>query len=113
MLAAEVPHEVAVKMLAGGHSHLQACVELEQPLPSWLSHMDGKLVPAIGKRPQVLDPWSFSVGFQASRLAAGFPRSELSKGGRWNLQWFLCLNTRSHTSFLSQPFGDPDQPHTV
>lgn len=73
------------KDVSWGFSHLNAWLELEDPLPTWLNHMD------VGRRPQFLVMWvSVELLRCLSEMATGFPQSK----------WFMGKNKEEVTMLL-------------
>lgn len=50
--------EVAGKMWTRAAASSKGSNGVEGPPPRWLTHTSGKLVLAVGKRPQFLIPWA-------------------------------------------------------
>lgn len=65
--------EFAVKMLPG-RCLQKACLGLEDPLPRWLTPVAGKLMLAIGRRPEFLTAWLFGLLWYTPVWVANLPR---------------------------------------
>lgn len=87
-------------------SHLSAETEvnpkpwlmLEDPLLRWFPYMTCKLVPAVGRKSQLLSIWAAWVSLRYD----GYVPLEQSKRPRLKLQCVLWLRLGSHTQLLSQ-----------
>ena len=82
-----------------GGSHLKAWLGLEYLLPRWVIHMFGKLILAVGGRPQLLLTW-------ASPRLSECPRDVVA--------YFLLSNLREKNRSSTMSFMiKPQKPHTI
>lgn len=93
----------------GLQSHLKAQLGLKAPLPRWLTHMLGKLVPAVGRRPQFLSIHTSPESCLSTPMTWHLASSTVSDPRNcWGkLKFHLRPYLRGHTPSFSTTFYSP------
>lgn len=104
-------HEFADKMLPGCCLQ-KACLGLEDPLPWWLTPMAGKLMLAVGRRPDFLTAWLFGLLWCPPVWVANLPRVSNPRRNEEMAVFFTTWPWKLHT-VPSTEFYWPPRPTLI